>query len=115
MATNLIELVTREFGGETLGKLAGLLGEPEGKVQAAVGGVAPALVAELLRANVDAVKVLPGVRDAFVVGRHRHARVVVRPAHREVVVAHHPPALAAVVAAVKAVSGCQKKTVRIMG
>jgi outer membrane protein OmpA-like peptidoglycan-associated protein len=47
MATNLIELLTKEFGGETLGKLAGLLGEPEGKVQAAVGGVAPALVAAL--------------------------------------------------------------------
>jgi outer membrane protein OmpA-like peptidoglycan-associated protein len=47
VATNLIELLTKEFGGETLGKLAGLLGEPESKVQAAVGGVAPALVAAL--------------------------------------------------------------------
>lgn len=47
MATNLIELLTKEFGGDTLGKLAGLLGEPENKVQAAVGGLAPAMVAAL--------------------------------------------------------------------
>ena len=43
MATNLIELLTKEFGGDTLGKLAGLLGEPESKVRAAVGGVASLL------------------------------------------------------------------------
>lgn len=47
MATNLVELLTKEFGGDTLGKLAGLLGEPESKVQSAVGGLAPALVAAL--------------------------------------------------------------------
>ena len=47
MATNLIELLTKELGGDTLGRLAGLLGEPESKVQTAVGGIAPALVATL--------------------------------------------------------------------
>ena len=50
MAANLVELLTTEFGGDTLGKLAGLLGEPESKVQAAVGGVVPAQVASAVRA-----------------------------------------------------------------
>jgi outer membrane protein OmpA-like peptidoglycan-associated protein len=47
VATNLIELLTKELGGDTLGRLAGLLGEPESKVQTAAGGIAPALVATL--------------------------------------------------------------------
>jgi len=50
VATHLIELLTKEFGGENLGELAGLLGEPESKVQAAVGGVVPAQVASAVRA-----------------------------------------------------------------
>ena len=47
MSLNLIDLVSKEFSGDLLGKIASSLGEPEQKVKTAVGGAAPALVAAL--------------------------------------------------------------------
>ena len=47
MAINLIEQLTREFSGDTLGRIASALGESENKVQSAIGGLAPAMVAAL--------------------------------------------------------------------
>ena len=47
MAINLIDLLSKEFAGDVLGKVASNIGEPENKVQTAVGGLAPALVGAL--------------------------------------------------------------------
>lgn len=47
MAINLIEQLSREFSGDTLGRIASALGETENRVQSAIGGLAPAMVAAL--------------------------------------------------------------------
>lgn len=47
MSINLIDLFTKEFGGDVLGKVASALGEPEAKTQAAIGGLAPAVIGAL--------------------------------------------------------------------
>ncbi len=47
MSTNLIDLLTNEFGADVLGKVASALGEPEGKAQAAIGSLAPAVIGAL--------------------------------------------------------------------
>jgi uncharacterized lipoprotein YbaY len=47
MSLNLIDLVSKEFSGDALKKIASSLGEPELKVKTAVSGAAPVLVAAL--------------------------------------------------------------------
>lgn len=47
MTINLVEQLSREFSGDALGKIAAALGETENRIQAAIGGLAPALVAAL--------------------------------------------------------------------
>lgn len=47
MEVNLIELVGKEFDGDVVGELSDMLGEPENKVQKAVGGLGPVLVTAL--------------------------------------------------------------------
>jgi outer membrane protein OmpA-like peptidoglycan-associated protein len=47
VAINLIEQLSREFSGDTLGRIASALGETENRVQSAIAGLAPAMVAAL--------------------------------------------------------------------
>jgi outer membrane protein OmpA-like peptidoglycan-associated protein len=47
VALNLIDSLTKEFTGDTLAKIASAVGEPQSKVQSAVGGLGPAVIAAL--------------------------------------------------------------------
>lgn len=48
MATNLIELITKEFSGDIVGKIGSFLGEDTSKITKGIGAVVPAILSGLL-------------------------------------------------------------------